>query len=186
MTTLESKNIDALNINFMKANEENVFITPDPLKPDITGYIMKSQDENGRSEWEEGPILNNRLFTVEATPIITSVNIEYTPAQLFGGLIQREPTANNSNDTFPTAASLASYIRSLGHELEVGTAFRFTISNANSNFYKIIAVENTGITFEGTFAQFGNNVFYGSTTFKLIFTNVTVGAEEAFVLNIFF
>jgi len=180
MATEQSKKLSALDVNFIKMDEQqDVFITPDPAKPDVTGYVLTSQDENGKVKWEELP--DSRLFTVEPTAVITDVDIEYTPAQIYGGLIRRAPTAD-SDDTFPTATSIASYITSIGGELQVGTAFKFVISNTSDTF-DITSIENTGITFIGFLATDGIRAGADQDgTFMLYFTDVTSGLETANVI----
>lgn len=99
--------------------------------------------------------------------LTTAGVVAYTPAQIAGGLILRDPNGAGRADTLPTVAALYEY---LGKPNDVANmSFEFTIRNTADAAETITVSTATGWTLSGTMTIAQNN----SKRFKVVFTSPT-------------
>lgn len=107
----------------------------------------------------------------KATPATqaTAGAVTYSVAEVFGGLILRDPNGAARADLLPTAAAMKAAILQGGPSLGisgVGMAFEFTIRNTADAAETITVTTNTGLTLSGTMTIAQNN----SKRFLAVFT----------------
>ena len=103
-------------------------------------------------------------FGVTVSTVTTAAAVTYTPAQVLGGLILRDPNGAARADLLPTAAAL---IDALNGPFE-GMAFIVTIRNTADAAEAITVTTNTGVTLSGTMAIAQN----ATTRFLVVITAI--------------
>ena len=116
----------------------------------------------------ESPLLN--VLTVST--VTTTSNVTYTPAQVMGGLILRDPNGADRADKVPLATDLAAaFGTDVVAGFTAGQAFEFTVRNTADAVETITLTANTGITTSGTMTIAQNN----SKRFLLVMSSATAG-----------
>ena len=116
--------------------------------------------------------LAKRIIDFATVSTITTAGVvAYTPAQVLGGLILRDPAGAGRADTVPTAALLLAALKSSGRYPKVGAYFEFTIRNTADAAETITVTTDTGATLSGTMTIAQNN----SKRFAVVFTDVRDG-----------
>jgi len=103
--------------------------------------------------------------TIVFTDVTTAAAVTFTPAQLLGGLVLRDPNGGARADLVPTLAALKEAVP----DPTVGRAFQFTIRNTADVAETITLTTNTGATLSGTMTIAQNN----QKTFLAVFTSST-------------
>jgi hypothetical protein len=80
------------------------------------------------------------------TTVNTAADVTYTAAQMFGGLILRDPNGANRNDTTDTATNIVGSIV----DPVVGSSYEFVVNNTAAVAENITVVAGTGVTLVGT------------------------------------
>jgi len=85
--------------------------------------------------------------------------VEYSPEQLLGGLILRNPNGGARSDKVPSAASMYAHLRAGGASGSFQPAFEFTIRNTAGAAETITLVADAGatVTLSGTMTVTQNN-----------------------------
>ena len=111
--------------------------------------------------------------------INTAGNVQYTFAQINGGIIERDGQNAGRSDTFPAASNIVSNIPNC----VVGSSFEFTILNITSGNNAITV--NAGGTFQGTTIR-GKKAILEDVikTFKAVVTNIGSGTEAVNIYTI--
>lgn len=97
---------------------------------------------------DAGPTIQNQY----ATQLTTASALTLTAAQIFGGMILRDPNGANRTDTLPTAALIAAHIRNLCGQYSVSVAspwnpsWEFMIENRADAAETITVAVGTGGT----------------------------------------
>lgn len=120
----------------------------------------------------DGHLAGKKTVTTEAT----AAAVTYTPAQVVGGLIIRDPNGAARSDVMPTAADLVAYFANQRREecVKAGLSFEFTIRNNDGGAAETITMTaGTGGTLSGTMTIATAN----SKRFLVVFTNVDAGSE---------
>ncbi len=116
------------------------------------------------------PALRKRTIGAQIT---TSSNVQFTPAQLFSGLILRDPGAARA-DKVPSAAHL---IAALGPAAFVGASFEFVLQNDASGAETItLTADGAKTTMVGTMTVAQNY----NKRFLVVVTNVTSSVLAAY------
>jgi hypothetical protein len=97
--------------------------------------------------------------------IATAGPVTYTPAQLIGGLILRDPAGAARSDVTPTAVALAAAIPGVA----AGTSFDVTIRNDAAGAFAITVTAGVGCTPSGVMTIAQNAM----KTFRVVFTSPT-------------
>ncbi len=126
-----------------------------------TGDVVTSDDLT-----VQGRIANTTTVTTEST----ASAVTYTAAEMWGGLIRRDPAGAARADLLDTAANIVGAVQSA----EVGSSFEFVVENTADAAETITVTTNTGLTLVGTMTIEQNE----ARRFKAVMTNVT-GASEA-------
>jgi hypothetical protein len=109
----------------------------------------------------------NLLDNTQVSTITTAAAVTFTPAQLLGNLVLRDPNGLARADVLPTAASLYA---ALENPVKIaGLTFRFTIRNTADAAETITLTANTGATISGTATIAQSN----SKEFMIVFTSPT-------------
>ncbi|KKN53454.1 hypothetical protein LCGC14_0602380 [marine sediment metagenome] len=110
--------------------------------------------------------------------IVTVGAATYTAAQLLTGFIKRDPSGDNREDIFPTAALLVAAIK----QAWVGCSFEFTIQNTADAAETITVAVGVGITIDSdstaTIAQ------SNSKRFLAVLTGVASGSEAVTIYSL--
>ena len=114
----------------------------------------------------QGRIANSTTVTTEST----ASAVTFTAAEMWGGLIRRDPAGAARADLLDTAANIVGAVQ----DAEVGSSFEFVVENTADAAETITITTNTGLTLVGTMTIEQNQ----SRRFKAVMTNVT-GASEA-------
>lgn len=112
------------------------------------------------------------------TTLTTAGALTYTPGQVLGGMILRDPNGSARTDTLPTAALLAAAIPGA----TIGTTFDFFLRNDADASETITIAAGTGgtTTGGGTMTVAQNNAKF----FRIRFTAVAVGSEAYTVYSL--
>lgn len=109
----------------------------------------------------------NLLDNTQVSTITTAAAVTYTPAQVLGNLVLRDPNGLARADLLPTAAELYA---ALDNPVKVtGLSFRFTIRNTADAAETITLTGNTGATISGTATIAQSN----TKEFMIVFTSPT-------------
>lgn len=96
------------------------------------------------------------IFKNATVTTLSTAGVEaYTAAQLFGGLILRDPAGAGRADTLPTAASVYAAANSVVNGTNL--SFEFTIRNTADAAETITVSTATGLTLSGTMTIAQNN-----------------------------
>lgn len=119
------------------------------------------------------PALKKRTI---ATQEATVGNVQFTPAELFAGLILRDPNGGARADKVPSAAHL---IAALGPAAFVGASFEFVLQNdADAAETITLTADSAKTTMVGTMTVAQNY----NKRFLVVVTNVTSGALAAYTV----
>jgi ABC-type Na+ transport system ATPase subunit NatA len=117
-----------------------------------------------------------KFFTTTPATDATAAAVTFTPAQVLGGLILRDPNGAGRADLLPTAATLLAAIEGP----MVGLSFEFVIRNTADAAETITVTTNTGLTLSGTMTIAQNN----SKRFLARITAVGAGLEAVTVYSL--
>lgn len=123
------------------------------------------------------------IMAISPATITTAAAVTYTPAQLFNGLILRDPNGANRSDVTPTAASIVQYLRDnflRGRSPAAGAWGVFTIRNTADAAETITVTAGTGVTLSGTMTIAQNY----SRQFLMVITNPNPGSEAVTIYSL--
>lgn len=106
----------------------------------------------------------------------TAGAVTYTVAQIFGGLLLRDPNGASRADLLPAAAAIVAALEGVA----VGASLRFHIRNTADAAETITVTTNTGLTLSGTMTILQNN----AKDFVAVVTNATPGSEAVTVYSL--
>jgi hypothetical protein len=117
-----------------------------------------------------------RFALKTAAPISTADDVQYTVAQLAGGLILRDPAAAPRNDSTPTAADIVAWLAlPINGGVKVGSFLEFTIKNIGVPADNITFSPTAGVTLYD--ASPDTLVAPSTNNFLLIVDNIGSGTE---------
>lgn len=118
--------------------------------------IFAANDLADISRGDQEGILVGRA---KVATISTQAAVEYSPEQLLGGLILRDPNDSNRADTVPSAAKMLTHIRGTANQGDFLPAFEFTIRNTANASETITLTADSGatVTLSGTMTIAQNN-----------------------------
>lgn len=94
------------------------------------------------------------LFSETVVSTLTTAGVvTYTPVQLLGGLILRDPNGAGRSDVTPTAAALINEMSTSN----IGASFKFSIRNTADAAETITVTAGAGVTLSGTMTIAQNN-----------------------------
>lgn len=139
------------------------------------------------------PILNQDLSNkeyVDSTQNFAYVNTEtlinstedvlYTPDQILGFIINRNPNGDTRFDTFPTSASVIARLTELGYN-NIGTTFKLIINNiANSYSNNSIILDTSDFTIIGISS---NIIIYPESSGMFFCTIASEDSIDAYYYN---
>ena len=135
--------------------------------------IGKGLLEYGGNIMADGFVISKKVAVRKRTigaEITTSGNVQYTPAQLFSGLIIRDPGAARA-DKVPSAVDL---VASMGDDAFVGASFEFVIRNTANGAEEItLTLDDGDTTMSGTMT-IGR---YDTKRFLVVVTNIDSASE---------
>lgn len=108
---------------------------------DSQTHVSGSLDNKGLGRWYGLQLLEIK----DPTEITTAGNESYNVYAIAGGLIRRDPSGANRNDTLPSAASIIAHLKNSFAQV----SFKVTIVNIADANETIQLVSNTGITLNG-------------------------------------
>lgn len=109
----------------------------------------------------------NLIDNTQVSTITTAAAVTFTPAQLLGNMILRDPNGAGRADLLPTAQALYD---ALEQPVKIaGLSFKFTIRNTADAAETITLTPNTGATISGTATIAQSN----SKEFMIVFTSPT-------------
>lgn len=118
-----------------------------------------------------------RMRTIGAQEA-TVGDVQFTPAELFAGLILRDPNGGARADKVPSAAHL---IAAMGPAAFVGASFEITIQNdANAAETITLTANGADTTLSGTMTIAQNY----NARFLVVLTNVAAGTEAYTVYDL--
>ena len=143
-------------------------------------------------------LLKNSLLNAEVGPDVgyltvivktTAAAVTYTPLEVFGGYIRRDPAGSNRTDVLPTAADFVAYLKNVfgqmgGAVFAFPLAFEFVVQNDADAAETITMSCGTGGTI-GVNVSGSHTVTIAQNTskrFSIQFTSTTPGSE-AYVLR---
>ncbi len=149
----------------------------------FSGPVYSKGGFAGQVDNTTGTVVTGPVF-LRPTPITdnTAGNITYTPARVLNGMMLRDANGANRTDVLPTAALLLAAINNVGSPTvygkvaQVGTEIPFAIYNTAGGAFTVQITMGTGGT-SGTANVLTAIAQGASKTFRIIFTNVTPGAE---------
>jgi hypothetical protein len=100
----------------------------------------------------------------------------FTGAEIFGGMILRDPNGAVRSDVMPTAADIVANIPAC----VVGSSFEFVIRNSGATYTITITTEGADVTLSGTMTIATAN----SKRFLAVVTNIGAGTEAATIYSL--
>lgn len=118
--------------------------------------IFASDDLHNLSRGDQEGILVGRA---KVATIDTAAAVTFSPEQLLGGLILRDPNGGDRADLVPSAAAMLTHLRAAGTGGSFLPSFEFTIRNtANANETITLTTDSgTTVTMSGTMTIGQNN-----------------------------
>lgn len=113
---------------------------------------------------------------IDPTTISTASNVTYSAADLFSGVILRDPNGAARSDTTPTAANIVSAVSNAS----ANSSFGFTIVNTADAAETITLSAGTGVTLSGTMTVEQNE----RRSFLVVVTNATASSEAVTIYNV--
>lgn len=107
--------------------------------------------------------------TTTLTTINTAGNVTYSAAQMFSGIITRDPNGASRTDTTATAAQIVAEM----NNPVVGSSFHFTLDNSADAEETVTILTGSGVTIEGS-ASVDQG---GHRTYNVVVTNATASSE---------
>ena len=135
---------------------------------------MLSVNASGETITGSDLVVQGRIAkTTTISTVGSAANVVYTAAQMWGGLIARDPSGSDRSDTTDTAANIVSGITGA----EVGSSFKFSIDNTANADETITVSGGSGVTLSGVMTIAQNE----TRSFMAVCTNIT-GSSEAVTL----
>lgn len=135
---------------------------------------MLSVNASGETITGSDLVVQGRVAkTTTISAVATAANAVYTAAQMWGGLIARDPSGGDRTDSTDTAANIVSGIVGA----EVGSSFKFSVDNTANADETITVTAGTGVTLSGVMTIQQNE----TRSFMAVCTNIT-GSSEAVTL----
>jgi hypothetical protein len=136
---------------------------------------------------ENGP--NAEYMTVIVKT--TAAAVTYTPLEVFGGYIRRDPAGSNRTDVLPTAADFVAYLKNVfgqmgGAVFAFPLAFEFVVQNDADAAETITMSVGTGGTIGANVGGFHTVTIAQNTSkrFSIQFTGTSPGAESYVLRNL--
>ena len=149
----------------------------------FSGPVYSKGGFAGQIDNTTGAVATGPVFVRPAPATIsTAGNATYTAAQVLNGMILRDAAGANRTDVLPTAAALLAAINNIGVSTvygkvaQVGTEIPLMIMNTAGGAFTVQITMGTGGT-SGTANVLSTIAQSTSKSFRIMFTNVTPGAE---------
>lgn len=134
---------------------------------DTEDHVSLSLEGKGFGRtWTGTPLIEN----LDATTITTAGDVTYTPVQVLGGLMSRDPNGADRTDTLPSAADIIAYIPQSFQDL----AWTLRVHNTADAAETITLTAGAGIVWHGALTIEQGEV----AEFYFVITNDTPSSEE--------
>lgn len=140
---------------------------------DTEDHVSLSLEGKGFGRtWTGTPLIEN----LDATTITTAGDVTYTPVQVLGGLMSRDPNGADRTDTLPSAADIIAYIPQSFQDL----AWTLRVHNTADADESITVAGGTGVT------MVGNNIVRQGevAVFYFVITNDAASSEAVMVYRV--